>query len=252
MAAASLRPIITLTSDFGTRDSYVAQMKGVLLHYCPAAHLVDITHEVRAYDIVAGSIAIERALHSFPAGTIHLAVVDPGVGSHRKLLVATIAKQTIICPDNGLITWAWRLRGGGKGFELTWRPSSFSNTFHGRDIMAPAAGMLAAGRRMRDLACPFEAPRLLDIAPSNSDAGRVLHVDHFGNATTNIPGNSVGTRAVRIKGKSIGLLRVTYSDVARGRLLALIGSSGLVEIAVREGSAAKKLKLQVGDEVRLV
>jgi S-adenosylmethionine hydrolase len=252
MPARSSSPIITLTSDFGTSDSYVAQMKGVLLRYCPTARLVDVTHEIPAYDLVAGSLALERALASFPPGTLHLAVVDPGVGGKRKLLVATIAKQTVVCPDNGLITWAWHTLGPGKAFELTWRPAKFSATFHGRDIMAPAVGMLATGRKLRDLASPLADPVLLDLVPSDSGLGRVLHIDHFGNATTNIPGELADGKAVRIKGKSLGTLRATYSDVLVGSPLALIGSSGLLEIALREGSAAAKLKLKVGDKVRLV
>ena len=112
MAASALSPIVTLTSDFGTSDSYVAEMKGVLLHRCPRARLVDVTHEIPPHDIVAGSLALERALSIFPPGTIHLAVVDPGVGGSRKLIVCTVAKQTVICPDNGLITWAWPVRAG--------------------------------------------------------------------------------------------------------------------------------------------
>lgn len=251
MAAAPSSPIITLTTDFGTRDSYVAEMKGVLLYYCPEARLVDITHEIPPYDIVAGSLALERAMCSFPPKTIHLAVVDPGVGGPRKLIVCTLGKQTVVCPDNGLITWAWLRRGPGKAFELTWRPASASATFHGRDIMAPVAGMLASGKLLSTLTSPSADPVLLDLAPDDSGAGRVLHIDHFGNAVTNVPGASVGKRIVRIRQQLIGTVRGTYSDVAPGNLLALIGSGGLLEIAVREGSAAVKLNLKVGDAVQL-
>src|SRR2546422_431302 len=136
------RPIITLTSDFGLRDSYVAAMKAVLLRHCPDATLIDVTHNVPRQDILCGSISLERAIDGFPSGTVHLAVVDPGVGTDRRILIAAINGSTVVCPDNGLITWAWRLHPDGSARELTWRPVKHSHTFHGRDIMAPAAGMI--------------------------------------------------------------------------------------------------------------
>jgi S-adenosyl-L-methionine hydrolase (adenosine-forming) len=249
-------PIITLTTDFGTRDSYVAAMKAVLLQHCPAARLIDITHEIPRHDILRGSFNLERALAAFPAGTIHLAVVDPGVGGDRKILIAEIHGQKIVCPDNGLITWPWRRLGGGETFELTWRPPTASSTFHGRDIMAPVAAQIANGRSMHDFAVPLASPVLLDIAPAAPDAhiGRVIYLDVFGNATTNISSNAArlaSARAVFVNGRNVGPLRRTYSDVPPGELLALIGSSDLLEIAAREGSAAVQLHIKVGDEVRL-
>jgi S-adenosylmethionine hydrolase len=252
MPAAPPDPIITLTSDFGTRDSYVAQMKAVLLRHCPRARLIDITHEIAPQDIVAGSITLERAVYAFPPGTIHLAVIDPGVGGERKLLISNIARQTVVCPDNGLITWASRRLGPAQTFELTWRPASSSNTFHGRDIMAPAAGKIAAGMRLRNLSRPLAGPVLLNLDLSTTGVGQVIHIDHFGNATTNLPGPLTGASTVHVRGKRLGALRRTYSEVLRGKPLALVGSSGLIEVAVREGSAAEKLKLKIGDEVRLV
>lgn len=162
--------------------------------------------------------------------------------------------QTIVCPDNGLITWAWRRLGLGRVHELTWRPRTFSNTFHGRDIMSPAAGMLAAGAAICDLARPIDDPILLDVAPADrqSALAHVIHVDAFGNATTNMDYETVrefGQRAFRAKGRTLGPLKRTYWDAAPGEPLALIGSSGLLEVAVRDGSAAEELKLGVGDEV---
>src|SRR5215212_9325005 len=162
------RPIVTLTSDFGTVDFYVAAMKAVLLRACPDARLVDVTHAVPRHDILCGSITLERAVDGFPPGTTHLAVVDPGVGTDRRLLVAEIKSQRVVCPDNGLITWSWRRHDGGRAHELTWRPlRPPSDTFHGRDIMAPAAGMLAAGVPLHSLTRPdrHPAPILLDAAP---------------------------------------------------------------------------------------
>ena len=250
------RRIITLTSDFGLRDSYVAAMKAVLLREAPDARLIDVTHLVPRHDILCGSITLERAVDGFPPGTVHLAVVDPGVGTDRRILVAEVNGQTVVCPDNGLVTWTWRLHPGGCASELTWRPARPpSATFHGRDIMAPAAGMIARGAKLSTIAREIDVPVLLDIAPAVRDdaRGRIIQIDQFGNATTNIPHEHLraknGAVEVRIKGRKIGRLRRTYWDVAPGKPLALIGSSGLLEIAVRDGSAERDLRVKVGDEV---
>ena len=251
------RPIVTLTSDFGTSDFYAAAMKAVLLRACPEARLIDVTHAVPRHDILCGSITLERAVDGFPPGTTHLAVVDPGVGTDRRLIVAEINHQRVVCPDNGLITWAWRRHGGGRAYELKWRPERLpSHTFHGRDIMAPVAGMLAAGARMESLSLPIKNLVLLHVSPTDGTAGaaRIIHVDAFGNATTDLSHELLGERrlkAVRVKGRDLGRLRRTYWDVAPGKPLALIGSSGLLEIAVRDGSAAEDLGLRVGDEVNV-
>jgi S-adenosyl-L-methionine hydrolase (adenosine-forming) len=249
------RPIVTLTSDFGTVDYYVAAMKAALLRTCADARLIDVTHGVPRHDILCGSIMLERAVDGFPPGTVHLAVVDPGVGTERRLLVSRVKEQSIVCPDNGLITWAWRRHGGGRAHKLTWRPTSPpSDTFHGRDIMAPVAGMLAAGKPIAELARPIEDPLLLQVAPSDGcrGAARVIHLDVFGNATTDLSHEMLGERrirAVRVNGRDLGRLRRTYWDVAPGKPLALIGSSGLMEIAVRDGSAEHELGMRVGDEI---
>jgi S-adenosylmethionine hydrolase len=255
-AALHARPIVTLTTDFGLVDSYVAAMKAVLIKRAPEARLIDVTHNVPRHDVLCGSITLERAVDGFPPGTIHLAVVDPGVGSDRRLLIAEIAKQFIVAPDNGLVTWAWRMHPGGRAYELKWRPDNPpSDTFHGRDILAPVAGMLAAGEPLPNLGRQIDDPILLDIVPAEGRAtsGRVIHVDHFGNATTNLRRDAVEkpSLSVRVNGKVLGKLKRTYWDVAPGKPLALIGSSGLLEIAVRDGSAAQQLKLSVGDEVSI-
>ena len=250
------RPIITLLSDFGLADAYVAAMKAVLVRACPDARLIDVTHQVPRHDVLCGSITLERAVDGFPPGTVHLAVVDPGVGSDRRLLVARVNEQLIVCPDNGLVTWPWRMHDGGGAHELTWRPPREpSHTFHGRDILAPAAGQLAGGTPIAELGRPIDDPILLDIAPAEQPAkGRVIHLDHFGNATTNIPVDVLGPKpqaTIHINRRTIGKLKKTYWDVAPGKPLALIGSSGLLEIAVRDGSARDDLKVRVGDEVVL-
>jgi hypothetical protein len=248
--------IVTLTSDFGLADAYVAEMKAAVLRHSPRAQLIDVTHQVPRHDLLCGAIQLERAIAAFERGTVHLAVVDPGVGTRRRLLVVRIAGQFVVCPDNGLITWAWRRQGRGRAFEVTWRPKGrrASATFHGRDILAPLAGMLAAGKALASLARPLRLPVLLDVAPMSpgESVGRIIHIDHFGNATTNVPRESLPADAtIRVRGRLFGRLRSTYADVARGRPLALIGSSGLLELAMREGSAAKRFALNVGDRVRV-
>ena len=244
------RPVITLTTDFGTADHYVAAMKAVLLAACPAATLVDVTHHVPRQDVTAGAFTLERAVAAFGPGVVHLAVVDPGVGTARRLLVADVAGSTVVCPDNGLITWAWRRHGGGAARELTWRPANASHTFHGRDVMAPVAGRIAAGEASGS---PPVEPVLLDLHVADAgDAGVVIHIDHFGNATTNVPAERLGDAGRwHAAGVDVGPLRRTYADVAVGRPLALIGSSGLLEVAVRDGSAAGELGLRVGNPVAL-
>lgn len=257
-AMSSTGPIITLTTDFGLDDWYVAAMKSVLLKACPHARLVDVTHHIRAGDVLAGSICLERAVAVFEQGAIHLAVVDPGVGSDRRLLVGRVGEQWVVCPDNGLITWTWRRHAGVRTHELIWRPSSISKTFHGRDVMAPAAGMLAAGTAtLEQIGRPIDDPILLDIAPATPPArtGQIIYFDSFGNAITNVLEETVkAAEGARIcaAGRDLGEVKHTYSQVGPGHALALIGSSGLLEIAVREGSARESLRLAVGDAVTIV
>jgi hypothetical protein len=247
------RPIISLTTDFGLTDSYAAEMKGVLLRECPGAAVVDVTHAVPPQDVLAGAVVLERVVRAFAAATIHVAVVDPGVGTGRRLLVAEVGDQVVLCPDNGLVTWAWRRTTGPvRARELTWRPAgAISATFHGRDVLAPAAARVAAGG-VEAVAGAEVAPVLLDVWPAGAGAteGVVIHVDHYGNLTTNVPEEVVsGVRGVIVEGRDVGHVRRTYGEAGVGEVLALVGSSGLLEIAVREGSAAKVLGVGVGARV---
>lgn len=245
-------PIVTLTTDFGLADWYVAAMKAVLLSHAPAARLVDVTHAIPPGDIIKGSVTLERAIASFPPATIHLAVIDPTVGSDRRGLIVRIHQQIVVCPDNGLITWAWRRCGGGEAYEISWKPPKQSHTFHGRDIFAPVAGMLASYRALLDLAKPISTPVLLDLHPLTGSEGKIIHIDHFGNVTTNILASAIGFHAqVRVGGVTLPLRR-TYADVESGQPLALIGSSDLLEIAVRNGSAATQLSLNIKDQVTII
>ena len=255
------REIIALTTDFGTRDSYVGEMKGAILARCCQATIVDVTHDIPRHDIGAGAFVLERALGAFCAGTVHVVVVDPGVGTKRKILLCEINGQFVICPDNGLITWAM-VRLGGKAWELTWRPGKASRTFHGRDIMAPVAALLAEGVHPSEVAKPAKEIVELETITKIQEkgravSGRVIYVDVYGNCITNVGEELLSGRGeVKVGKRKIGLgtgenSRGAYGEVKRGEVLALVGSAGLLEIAVREGSAARKLGIRVGDRVEL-
>ena len=243
-----MRPLLTLTTDFGLRDAYVAEMKAAIFARCPDANVIDVTHGIPPQDILAGSIALERAVRAFPAGTVHVAVVDPGVGTPRKIIVAEIQGQTVVAPDNGLITWAHRRLGSSGASELLWRPDiEPSHTFHGRDIFAPAAALIAMGQMDRRSFGPIDNLMLLDVAPARAiKEARIIAIDHFGNAITNVPGDLIDAKSHIHRRFTLSR---TYADVRRGQPLALIGSSGLVEIAINGGNAAKKLKLRVGQRI---
>lgn len=251
--------IITLTTDFGLRDAYVAEMKGVILGITARAgrpvQLVDVTHEVRAHDIAGGALALEAAAPFFPPGTVHVAVVDPGVGTARRALAVLAGGQVFIGPDNGLFTpflagEAWR------AFRLEapeYRLPVVSPTFHGRDVFAPAAAHVAAGLDPARLGppvtdpCRLAWPEVREVA--GTVAGAVVHVDRFGNLVTSIHDQSVAALGpdpmIRIAGRVVPLVG-TYGELPPEGAGALIGSSGRLEIAVREGDAAAILKAGPG------
>ena len=247
--------IITFLSDFGLRDSYVAEMKAAALEFAPRATVIDITHEIAPQDVVSASVTLGRVIDAFPRRTIHVAVVDPGVGTARRLLAVEVNRQIVLCPDNGLITWVWRMHRDAKAHMIRWEPKRRRGvTFDGRDRFAPVAGLLASSKKLSTLAERIDDPILLEFAPAPTGAtrGKVIHIDHFGNATTNVPGEGVANGAIVSVGRrSLGRLRQTYADVEVGQPLALIGSGNLLEIAVRNGSAAKDFKLRVGDVVSI-
>jgi S-adenosyl-L-methionine hydrolase (adenosine-forming) len=268
-----MRPngIITLTTDFGLTDSYVGSMKGVILSIAPDARLVDITHAIGPQDTHQAAYILKTFYQYFPPGSIHLVIVDPGVGSQRRAIAFQTPKATFIAPDNGLLTEVWsdaRARWGHEGcivVELAerryWR-DHVSNTFHGRDIFAPAAAHMAAG-------VPLTAfgPRLATINETTFEQpsrgrngeliGRIIHVDHFGNCITNITprvlerADKGGELVVTIIDQHISGLRQIYADVPVGALIALIGSSDHLELAVRNGNAAQTLGVGIGDIVRV-
>ncbi|MFT3789093.1 MAG: SAM-dependent chlorinase/fluorinase [Tepidisphaeraceae bacterium] len=245
------RPIVTFTTDFGTTDAYAAQMKGAVLARCSEVQLVDVTHQVPPQDVIAGSFALERAVATFPAGTIHLAVVDPGVGTNRRLIIVSANNQTVICPDNGIITWTYRLH-RTVARELTWRPKQSSNTFHGRDVIAPVAGMLAAGETLDSVAGEEVHPILAPIDVAVGPVGQIISFDHYGNAITNLRRPIDLPTHVMINQHSIGPLRTSYGSVEEFAPLAYVGNAELIEVGIRNGSARESLQLNVGDEVSLV
>jgi len=257
--------IITLTTDFGASDSYVAQMKGVILSINASVRIVDVTHAVAPQDVARAAAILEEIALAFPAGTVHVAVVDPGVGSARLLLLAEAAGQYFLAPDNGLLRPLLRRFAPTRIYTLTadrfWR-KPVSSTFHGRDILAPVAAHLSLGADPVEFGPAVELASLVDLPIERPDAdgrtlvGRVTAVDSFGNLLTNIreadlPPVDRQTLSIRLGGHRISGLCHCYADKPVGNLLALMGSNGQLEIAINQGHAARELNLGVGSDVRV-
>lgn len=252
--------IITLTTDFGLADGYVGTMKGVILGIAPAARLVDLSHEITPQNVPQAAYILRRAAPYFPLGTIHLAVVDPGVGSARRPLLVVTPQAMFVGPDNGLFTFALD-QPAAQAYVLdrpeTWLPQ-ISNTFHGRDIFAPVAARLATGFAPDELGTPIcDAVRFDQPAPqrlgNDEIVGHVIHVDRFGNLISDVPAAWLtdGRWRCEIAGQRLETLTATYADVAPGTLLALVSSGGTLEVAVREGNAARALDIGAGATVTL-
>jgi S-adenosyl-L-methionine hydrolase (adenosine-forming) len=242
--------IITLLTDFGTADGYVAEMKGVLCTAVPTVVLVDLSHDIPAHDVEVARLAVARYWQRFPPGTVHLVVVDPGVGSERRALAATSEGRFLVGPDNGVLTPAL-LVPGSRAVDLPIPPGA-APTFHGRDVFAPAAAALARGVDLDSLGSPVAEP-LLRRTPEpvrdsdGSFCGEVIAIDRFGNAITNLLAARAGTLELGTRRIPV---RRTYGDATPGEILALVGSSGLFEIAIRDGSAAATLSITRGTPVR--
>jgi hypothetical protein len=244
--------IITLLTDFGTADGYVAQMKGVMLSAAPDATLVDVTHDIGAQDVDAARLVLDRYWQRFPAGAVHLVVVDPGVGSARAALAVAAAGRFLVGPDNGVLSPAL-CRDDARAVALEVPPGA-SATFHGRDVFSPAAAALATGTPLERLGSAYPSPVVRRTAApalqqDGAILGEVVMIDRFGNAITNVPGPLPGYR-LWIGAMHLPVLQ-TYADVSPGDPLALTGSSGLIEIAVRQGNAAQRLALTRGMAVLL-
>lgn len=253
--------ILTLITDFGTADGYVAEMKGVVLGRAPGTVLIDATHEIAPGDVEAAAWVLDRVWDRFPAGTVHLVVVDPGVGTERRPVAVRAAGRWLVGPDNGVATRVLARAAPEDARELDrdrCAEGAVSPTFHGRDLFAPAAALLASGRDARELGEAVDPASLVRIPLSEAVRvghvvrGRVVHVDRFGNLITNIPGASVAPSAlVEVAGTVVSGVRVAYALGETGRPLTVIGSGGMLEISVRDGNAAEQLRAGRGAEVRV-
>jgi S-adenosylmethionine hydrolase len=251
--------VITLTTDFGSL--YPASMKGVILSINPGATIVDITHSVPPIDIRAGAFAIYSVVKHYPAGTIHVGVIDPGVGTGRKAIIVKAGDQWFVGPDNGLLIPPARLLGDIVVYEIIEGKLSenISSTFHGRDIFAPAAAYLSNGRDVLEIARKIDDYVDMDFSGYTIEQqfieATVIYVDDFGNIITNIPGEKVldeidpGT-ILSISGRQMSFLK-TYGEVSKWGLISLIGSHGFFEIAVNQGSASRLLNLSNGNSLRI-
>lgn len=245
---------ITLLTDFGTRDGYVGAMRGVIAAIAPDVRVDDVSHDLQAGDIVAASSALERYWRLYPPGTVHVVVVDPGVGTARRGIAVETDGRRFVGPDNGVFTPV--LEAAARVVELretAWLHHPVSATFHGRDVFAPVAAHLARGVGIDALGPRVVHPVLVDrprlTMVDDAAHGVVVITDRFGNLVTNIPGALVPEAArARIAGREVPVLR-TYGEAEPGRLLALVGSSGYLEIAVRDGSAADALGVGRGADV---
>lgn len=260
-----MRPLITLTTDFGLGSPYVAQMKGVILSLCCEVDLIDITHGIGPQRIQEGAIVLSDTTPRFPPGTIHLAVVDPGVGTSRQLIYAEIGPQRYVAPDNGLLSFLIRQKSPTRIIAIEdpayWLPET-SQTFHGRDILAPVAAHLALGLEPALLGPALVGCVMLDsAAPQRLPSGvrgEVQLVDSFGNLITNIRREELlwlGDMArlvVRCGGREIIGMAESYSAATPGELVTLIDSQGRLEIAVCQGSAARELSIGSGTEVVVI
>ena len=252
--------LITLTTDFGLADPWVAIMKGVIATRAPGVPVVDVSHGIPPQDVLAGALVLRHAAPWFPAGTVHVAVVDPGVGSERRALAVETDAGLFVGPDNGVLSLAAPPASVRRIVELRderYFVTPRSSTFHGRDVFAPVAAALATGTDADALGPRVDDPVRLSLpTPSRDDRGvrgQVIYVDRFGNLVTNLSGDafprvdvSITLGETRIRG-----IATSYAAVARGTLVAVVNSWNLVEIAVRDGSARERLGAGVGTAVRL-
>jgi S-adenosylmethionine hydrolase len=256
--------VITLLTDFGLEDGYVAAMKGVIASVAPEARLVDVTHLVPPQDVAFGRFRLLTAAPFFPPGTIHLAVVDPGVGTARRAVaIRSRSGSCFVGPDNGLLLGALDADPPVAAVELSdpgfWRTPTPSATFHGRDVFAPVAGHLARGVTLESLGSALRPEALVKLrldpwkAVPDGAEGAIQAVDRFGNLISNVPGTALpedGAWSASLAGRILDGHR-TYGDVPPGELVALVGSHGFVEVAVHRGDARSALGARVGDRVRI-
>jgi len=259
-------PTLTLTTDFGLKDGFVGTLKGVIWSICPAAQIADISHAIAPQNVLEGAFALGRAYPFFPPGSVHLAVVDPGVGTHRRPLAARLGAHYFVGPDNGLFTpmfvdaeknaWPMQI------VHLTntdYFLADVSHTFHGRDIFAPVAAYLANGVPLSDLGPAITDPLRLSMPkPEKTLTGWRAHVtvvDIFGNLTTDLPALALAEHAhvtFHLFGREVRGLAASYGHKQSGELVALVDSENHIEIAIVNGSAAELLGARVGDVVEVI
>jgi S-adenosylmethionine hydrolase len=258
-------PVVTLTTDFGLADHYVGTVKGVLVTRCPGVRIIDISHEIPPFSIYSGAYTIDQAAPYFPAGTIHVIVIDPGVGTARKPLVLEALHQYFIAPDNGVLTMIIGRDPKAKAYEIETRDmwlSPPSSTFHGRDIFAPVAAALASGAtKLRKIARRLTKIELVpDLRPRQINAGewegKLLSIDRFGNAITNFsitgfPMLASSRFSIHVGRHRIATFKSTFGDAPDGVCFAYAGSSGYIELAVKQQSAAALLNASAGDRITL-
>jgi S-adenosylmethionine hydrolase len=264
--ATARNPLATLLTDFGTRDPYVAQMKGTLLSICPQAQVVDITHEVAPQAVLEAAFILAQAAWCFPKGTVHVAVVDPDVGGDRKILAAKIDGHYFLAPDNGLLSFVGEDRTleelvAVRNVDFL-PPPGAPMTFHGRDVFAPLAGRILNGLDLHRLGPQPETYKLLNltepVTTGDDIVGQVIYIDRFGNLISNIPAATVSRQwpnmdnlRLTCAGRDAGTLQGTYSFVSSGQPLAVINSMGLVEVAVNLGFARDHFTAAIGSEIRV-
>jgi S-adenosylmethionine hydrolase len=255
-------PLLTLTTDFGVRDPYVAAIKGVIFERCPGVTVVDLTHDIAPQSVLEGALFLAGAVPYFPKGTVHCAVVDPGVGTNRLAMAVSAGGHVFVCPDNGLLTIFLSSHTLDEAYTIdnpAYMRDAVSPTFHGRDIFAPAAAALARDVPLNALGRPVKELVQLDIpkATVTSDGclvGEVIHIDRFGNCITNIHRSRLATKTateVGVREHRFPGIAHTYRDVPPGAALALFGSSDHLEVAVNQSNAAKELGITPGDDVRV-
>jgi S-adenosyl-L-methionine hydrolase (adenosine-forming) len=255
--------IITLLTDFGSQDYFVGAMKGAILSINPGARIVDITHEIPPRDIRAAAFNLLALYKEFPAGAIHVAVVDPGVGSRRRGIILECKDQFFVGPDNGLFSWICEREEGFLAVNLTnekFFRHPVSHTFHGRDIFAPAAAALSSGIALKEFGPVIDdLVQLESLEPERVDGrvieANIIHIDRFGNCITNLTRDHLGAAAkLVVNGREVSSFREFFADMAAGEdeLFCLFGSAGFLEIAARNTSAAKILGARPGDRVILM
>ncbi len=252
--------LITLTTDFGTRDGYVAQMKGVILGINPGVRLIDVTHDIEPFDVMEAALVLKGLSQYFPIDTVHIAVIDPGVGSERRAIVMRLDHRFYVGPDNGLFSLVFARSHSREVREIdnsNLFPGQPHPTFHGRDMFAPVAAHLSLGIDFDSVGPVIDEPVMLSmpepVQTGDGIQGEIIHVDRFGNLTSNIESGMLqrSVDSVHVGGQEIKGIRKFFSEVPTGTPIAVINSFGFLEIAVNQGNSSLDLGARKGSQVRV-